>query len=108
MLRKRNTQPTEEVTEAVEPTEASDETTAPAETITVKFTDAQYYGDANVYYWPNGGDWPGKAMTEVETNEFNQKVYTAEIPADVTGIIFNGNGRQTVDIKERRRMVVHS
>ncbi|MBQ3331239.1 MAG: starch-binding protein, partial [Ruminococcus sp.] len=70
------------------------------ETITVKFTDAMNYGDVNVYYWPNGGAWPGKAATEIETNEFGQKVYEAVVPADVEGIIFNGNGRQTVDITE--------
>ena len=72
----------------------------PAEPITVYFTDAQNYGDVNVYYWPNGGDWPGHAMTWVKKNEYNQDVYKAEIPASCTGVIFNGNGRQTVDITE--------
>lgn len=66
--------------------------------ITVYFTDAQYYGDVNVYYWPNGGDWPGTPMTEVGTNDYNQKIYKAVIPATPEGIIFNGNGNQTVDI----------
>ncbi|WP_405357913.1 starch-binding protein, partial [Ruminococcus sp.] len=94
-------EPTEEVTEAVEPTEASDETTAPAETITVKFTDALYWGDVHVYYWDNGGEWPGKAMEQTDVNDYGQKVYSAEIPADVQGIIFNNNGKmQTVDIKD--------
>ena len=68
--------------------------------ITVYFTDAQNYGDVNVYYWPNGGDWPGKAATKTEVNDYQQQIYSAEIPADVDGIIFNGNGRQTVDITE--------
>ena len=92
-------EPTEPATN--EPTEpATNEPTEPAETITVYFTDAQNFGDVHVYYWPNGGDWPGVAAVEKETNDFGQKVYQATVPADVNGIIFNGNGRQTVDIKE--------
>lgn len=71
-----------------------------ADNITVYFTDAQSYGDVNVYYWPNGGDWPGSPMTPVRDNEFGQKIYKAVIPASVEGIIFNGNGRQTVNITE--------
>ena len=69
---------------------------------TVYFTDAQNYGDVNVYFWPDGRAWPGEAMTEVETNEFGQKIYKAVIPAGTEGIIFNngGNGKQTVDITE--------
>ena len=66
--------------------------------IMVYFTDAQNYGDVNVYYWNEGPAWPGTPMTEVGTNEYNQKIYRAEIPATAVGIIFNGNGRQTVDI----------
>ena len=88
----------EDPTEATEPTE--EPTEEPGDTITVKFTDALGWGTANVYYWPNGGDWPGSAMTKAEVNDYGQQVYTAEIPANVDGIIFNGNGSQTVDIKE--------
>ena len=89
-------QPTEEVTTvAPEP----DTTAEPGETITVKFTDALSWGDVHVYYWPNGAEWPGTAMEKAEVNDFGQQVYTAEIPANVDGIIFNGNGNQTVDIK---------
>ena len=73
---------------------------AASDNITVYFTDAVYYGDVCVYYWPNGGDWPGSAMTFVEENSYYQQVYKAVIPADAVGIVFNGNGRQTVDITE--------
>ena len=65
---------------------------------TVYFTDAENYGDVHVYYWNDGPAWPGTPMTEVGTNDYNQKIYRAEIPATAVGIIFNGNGRQTVDI----------
>ena len=68
--------------------------------IMVYFTDAQNWGDVNVYYWNDGPAWPGTAMTYVETNEYSQKIYRAEIPATAVGIIFNGNGNQTVDITE--------
>ena len=68
--------------------------------ITVYFTDAQDYGDVHIYYWNDGPEWPGTAMTEVGTNEYSQKIYRAEIPATAVGIIFNGNGNQTVDITE--------
>ena len=76
-------------------------TTAPVTTINVYFTDAQNWGAANVYYWGTTADpqWPGAAMTVYETNSYGQKVYKASVPSNVTGIIFNGNGKQTVDIE---------
>ncbi|MCR4645215.1 MAG: starch-binding protein [Oscillospiraceae bacterium] len=69
-------------------------------TITVYFVDSQYWGTPNVYYWNDGPAWPGTAMTFDSQNDFGQDIYKAEIPADVEGIIFNGNGNQTVDITE--------
>ena len=69
--------------------------------ITVYFTDAQDYGNVHIHYWGNsngGTTWPGEPMTWVGYNEYTQSVYKAEIPADVLGIIFNGNDKQTVDI----------
>lgn len=79
-----------------------------ADTITVYFEDSLSWGNINVYYWPNGGDWPGKPATltteKYETPIRGTKsatdVYSAQIPADVEGIIFNGNGNRTVDITE--------
>ena len=66
--------------------------------ITVYFTDSKNWGDVKVYYWDGGPDWPGTPMTYVKFNEYSQKIYRAEIPATVNGIIFNGNGKQTADI----------
>ena len=71
---------------------------AAATTYTVAFTDTLGWGDIHVYYWDNGPEWPGVAMEKSIVNEYGQQVYTAELPADVKGIIFNGNGDQTVDI----------
>ena len=75
------------------------DTAAAGDTITVYFTDALNWGTANVYYWNDGPAWPGTAMTYKETNDYGQKVYQATIPAAAEGVIFNGNGNQTVDIK---------
>ena len=69
------------------------------ETITVYFIDALGWGVANVYYWPNGVEWPGVSMNKAQIDDYGQQVYSATIPAEVDGIIFNGNGNQTVDIK---------
>ena len=76
------------------------DTPAAESSVTVYFTDAKGWGDVKVYYWPNGTEWPGNAMTYVEDNEYNQKVYKAQVPANVEGIVFNGNGKQTVNITE--------
>ena len=71
---------------------------AAATTYTVTFTDALGWGDIHVYYWNNGPEWPGVAMEKSTVNDYGQQVYTAVVPVDVDGIIFNGNGNQTVDI----------
>lgn len=72
----------------------------PNDNANVYFTDALGWGDIQVYYWPNGPEWPGAAMTELYTNELGQKVYCYKLPADIEGVIFNGNGNQTGDINE--------
>ena len=69
------------------------------QTITVYFVDAQGWGSANIYYWNDGPDWPGAVMTPDGTQD-NATRYKATIPAGVMGIIFNGNGNQSVDITE--------
>lgn len=64
----------------------------------ITFTDALNWGNIHMYYWDNGPEWPGVAMTEIGENEYGQKQYRAVVPDGVTGIIFNGNGKQTVNI----------
>ena len=72
-------------------------------TITVFFVDVYCWGfggSPNVCYW-SGSDtpeWTGIPMEEYDRNDFDVVTYKAEIPADVVGIIFNGNDYQTVDI----------
>lgn len=70
-----------------------------SDTYTVYAYNAPKWNTMKVYYWGSSGsnpDWPGNDMTQGGT------VYTAEIPKDATGVIFNngnsGNGNQTVNI----------
>lgn len=84
------TQPSEEPT--VQPTE---QPTEAGDTYTVYAANKNNWENMNVYYW--GGksnvNWPGTAMTE------GKAVFKAEIPNDVTGVIFNNGSSQTVDIE---------
>ena len=69
-------------------------------TYTVYAYNAPGWSSMKVYYWGSSiatnPQWPGTDMTRGGT------VYTAEIPSDATGVIFNngngGNGNQTVNI----------
>ena len=76
-------------------------------TQTVYFQNNWKWTDVRVHYWGDGESaWPGAVMTLVE-NDGTYDIYSAEIPANVTGIIFNGlkddgsgNRDQTPDIKD--------
>ena len=76
------------------------------DTMTLYFTDVNKWGNVNVYFWGSLAtcEWPGKAMTLLETNLYEQEVFVYEVPVDATGIVFNngleGNSNQTVDITE--------
>ena len=75
---------------STEPTEGGDEDET--DTITVYFRNDWNWTDVSVYSWNDSGytvAWPGTAMT-IDGTDSGYDVYTAEIPADVTGIIFNG------------------
>lgn len=89
--------------ETTAPTTTTEPTTAPpsSDTYTVYAYNKPGWSNMNVYYWGSSGtnpQWPGNAMTQGGT------VYTAQIPSDATGIIFNngnkGDSNQTVDITE--------
>ena len=71
-------------------------------TKTIKFTKPNDWNGVNMYAW--GGavsmEWPGTEQTQTYQNEFDQTVYVCTIPEGATGIIFNNNGKQTVDITD--------
>ena len=73
------------------------------DTITVYFTNSLNWSKVNIYCWDADenepmGEWPG---TQISTTTLNgSTVYTATIPANVEGIIFNDGSSQTVDITD--------
>ena len=62
-------------------------------TMTVYFQNNWLWTDVCVYYWGSTTDtnptWPGVAMTFVE-NDGTYDIYSAEVPKDITGMLFNG------------------
>ena len=79
------------------------ENVAAGETITLYFTNNKFWKEVYAYAWGADGqvlgDWPGKLMTFVETNDYNEDIYSITVPATTTGIIFsNGTDAQTVDL----------
>ena len=64
---------------------------AAEETITVYFQNNWLWTEVSCHYWGDGfgTEWPGAEMTKVATWEGND-VYSISIPANCTGIIFNG------------------
>lgn len=73
-------------------------------TVKVAFTNNKNWGAVNVYTWDANfnnctGAWPGTSVTSTTVNNYGETVYHAEIPSNVTGIVFNdGGSQQTVDI----------
>ena len=90
-----------ELTETTPDETTPDESTPDEkEMITVYFTNTENWTNVGVYYWNDGPTWPGTAMTVYqEDNGFGQTVYQGQVAADAEGIIFNGDGVQTNDIK---------
>lgn len=82
----------------------------PIGTMTIYFSNNWLLKGLNAYYWGSSvsnPQWPGIEMTFAYTNDQKEAVYSIEVPADIQGIIFNGEHndaagqqRQTVDIKE--------
>ncbi len=71
------------------------------DTVTVLFTNNKGWGSVNIHYWggSSSSECPGVAMTLSGTNDYGEQQFSATIPADTTGIVFNdGNGSQTANI----------
>ena len=90
--------PTQEETEA--PTQ---EPTQPTSKSTVTFTDSfNWGGTLYCYYWSDSNksmvSWPGKAMTSIGKNDYQQTMYTFNVPSDATYLIFTNGSAQTTDI----------
>lgn len=100
-----------EVIEYIPPTEPQTQPpTVPTEKPTdalknnkVTFTNSFYWSDTMYcYYWSdtntNMVNWPGKAMSNIGTNDFGETMYSIDLPQDVTYIIFTNGAAQTTDI----------
>ena len=73
------------------------------ETVTLYFSNNKGWENVYAYAWVGetrpAGDWPGKEMTYVETNDYGEKIYGITVPAACEGVIFHNNsGEQTVDV----------
>ena len=70
--------------------------------IDVYFTNVNNWSTVNVYMWNasgNNANWPGVAMSYVETNSIGQKIYKTTVERNkYTNIIFNNGSSQTVDL----------
>lgn len=73
--------------------------------ITVYFTNSDNWsGTIRCHYWNDSAgtstEWPGVAMTYVDTNNQNQKRYKITIPGDSSGFLFTNGSVQTKDITD--------
>ena len=62
------------------------------ETITVYFKNDWNWSKVSCHYWGGSSEstWPGVEMTDTGDTSGAYHVFSAEIPADTTGIVFNG------------------
>ncbi|MBQ7504431.1 MAG: starch-binding protein [Ruminococcus sp.] len=70
------------------------------DTRTILFTDNQGWGSAFVHYFGGSSEstWPGISMTLSGDDGYGNAQFSADVPADSTGLVFNnGSGAQTVD-----------
>ena len=69
--------------------------------ITIFFADTLGWNDINVSFRNEGAaEKTSVKMTPFETNTDNVQVFTAQIPADVTGVFFENNDKRTSCISE--------
>ena len=65
----------------------------PGDTMTIYFQNNWMWTDVKVYYWgsssTNSATWPGDTP-QLAGNDGTYDVYSATVPTDITGIIFNG------------------
>lgn len=113
LAHKDNCGQTGKVIQYIPPTELPTQapTTAPTQNPTtnpegnkVTFTNSlKWSGTIYCYYWSDQNtamtSWPGVKMTNSGTNDFNETLYTLNVPSGATYLIFTNGSSQTVDIK---------
>ena len=71
------------------------------DTTTIHVTDNLGWGSMYVHYWGGSSEtkWPGIAMNNDGDNGYGSTNFSATVPSDATGYVFNnGSGAQTVDV----------
>ena len=87
-----------------QPTTAPQPTVPAPSTRTILFTNNKGWSQVYLHYWGGADEtaWPGIPMEYAGTNGYGEPQYSAEIPTDSTGLIFNDGqpegGQQTVDV----------
>ena len=81
----------------------TDHDAPPAGYKTIYFTNNKGWSTVNAYAWTSSGDkpngdWPGTAMTYLETNGYGEDIYYTIIPTSAVNIIFNNGNEQTADL----------
>ncbi len=68
------------------------------DTLTIYFENNWLWPEVSLYCWNDGGyenaEWPGAAMTEIvgKSGDGVYDIYKMEVPANITGIVFSGEG----------------
>jgi hypothetical protein len=74
----------------------------PVDSMTVYIVNTLDWATVNAFVWPAEGnaykEWPGEAMTPVNTQINGKDVYAYTFPASFANIIFNNGTDQTVDL----------
>ncbi len=74
------------------------DTPVTGDTITIYFENNWMWPEVSIYYWGGAdgenAEWPGAAMTEIvgKSGDGVYDIYKMEVPADITGIVFSGEG----------------
>lgn len=67
-------------------------------TITIYFENNWMWPEVSIYYWGGASGenatWPGEIMTEIvgKNGDGVYDIYKMEVPSDITGIVFSGEG----------------
>ena len=90
--------------ETTESTEPSTESTTEVTKITLTYANSlSWSGDMYCYYWSEdlrcASQWPGIKMSNAGKNEYNETLFTVEIPQTAEYVIFTNGSSQTVNIK---------
>ena len=74
----------------------------PASGMTVYFSNNKWWSNVYVYCWDandNNNSWPGQPMTFSHKNDYQEEVYSFDVPAGMTHILFTDGNSKSTDIE---------